>query len=920
MELEHEDKNWPFDQGGTTDEVARLRKQMWTAEFRPIPVRNADDSGPSPGKRPDGANWQVLARQNPPYAVEAPVSPAALNTGLLCDGLRPLDIDVEDEATAARIRMLALDMLGPGPVKTRSNSVKCTILYRAAEGEPRKLHRTGASHDSKTAGASMKIEVLGWGNQMVAYGLHETGVAIQWENNMGPGTGVVLADLAPVTEEQVERFLDAAGELIGATTQTRQMSLDETSVHPPRMQHHGAEAEPSDVARALNVIPNDGPADWNDWKRIGLAAYAATGGSWDGFDAFDSWSRKNPAYDARKTQQAWEEMRRSPPSNIGAGTLFFLARQARPDWQPSERLRDNASVATQSRLEMRLPQGFSLASDGVWFVDPHPKKEGDAEERWVCGPLKIIGECRDTNSYGWGVVVGWTDNSSVPHEAIVARRQLPSPDGGSSIAAMLEDGGLRCGDSRLLRKFFQGLHTDRKLRLVPTTGWHQDDAGYVYALPTGEVFGPTEHNVILDPQSRRVGDEVGQAGTLDEWQDQVAQYAVNNSRVAFFMSAAFAGTLLNVNAEPSGGIHLVGKSRSGKSTSLFAAASVWGKGTRKVMQWRATSNGLEAIAKASSDGVILLDEIGQANGKEAGDAIYMLANEGGKQRANVHGGARERVSWRAIMLSTGEIGLESKMNEANRSMATGLHVRLVNVEADAGVGLGAFEHLHDKASPAALADHLREASGRHYGVAIRKFLEDVSHLRANGDTELRDLVEGFRQQFREANVPPGADGQVESVAGRFSLIAAAGELATALGILPWPKDEALRAAGKCFAVWLSARGHSGAGEDEAAIKHVRRFVLSHGMTRFAPSDVPNEVIRDRIGWRRETQTGSAYLFHKDLWDQEVFKGAMIDPRRALEALNRANLLETNEGRLTFRMSIGGQKIRVVWVRPTIIED
>jgi hypothetical protein len=47
---------------------------------------------------------------------------------------------------------------------------------------------------------------------------------------------------------------------------------------------------------------------------------------------------------------------------------------------------------------------------------------------------------------------------------------------------------------------------------------------------------------------------------------------------------------------------------------------------------------------------------------------------------------------------------------------------------------------------------------------------------------------------------------------------------------------------------------------------------------------------------------------------------MIDPRRALEALNRANLLETNEGRLTFRMSIGGQKIRVVWVRPTIIED
>ena len=41
-----------------------------------------------------------------------------------------------------------------------------------------------------------------------------------------------------------------------------------------------------------------------------------------------------------------------------------------------------------------------------------------------------------------------------------------------------------------------------------------------------------------------------------------------------------------------------------------------------------------------------------------------------------------------------------------------------------------------------------------------------------------------------ATLPPQADGQVGRVAARFALVAAAGELATALEILPWPAGEA----------------------------------------------------------------------------------------------------------------------------------
>jgi putative DNA primase/helicase len=42
--------------------------------------------------------------------------------------------------------------------------------------------------------------------------------------------------------------------------------------------------------------------------------------------------------------------------------------------------------------------------------------------------------------------------------------------------------------------------------------------------------------------------------------------------------------------------------------------------------WRATSNGLEAVAEASNDALLYLDEIGQVRPQEAEEVAYMLAN------------------------------------------------------------------------------------------------------------------------------------------------------------------------------------------------------------------------------------------------------------------------------------------------------
>jgi hypothetical protein len=90
-------------------------------------------------------------------------------------------------------------------------------------------------------------------------------------------------------------------------------------------------ADPKLVAAGVAVIPNS-DLGWEEWKIMGMAIWRATGGSADGFAIFDEWSRKSGKYDAANTEQAWAQITRSPPTRIGAGTIFHHANKADPGW------------------------------------------------------------------------------------------------------------------------------------------------------------------------------------------------------------------------------------------------------------------------------------------------------------------------------------------------------------------------------------------------------------------------------------------------------------------------------------------------------------------------------------------------------------------------------------------------------------
>lgn len=301
------------------EQVASLRAQLWDAGFRPVAVLNHDHPDPKvAGKAPIGKNWGDLARQDPPDCITRPPVAHALNTGILTDGLRAIDIDVDDPEIAARCRSLVVQAFGEAPIRMRRNSSRCLILYRAATGAPSKV---------VVAGTRGKVEVLGKGQQFVAFGRHPTGADLEW---FPDAPGEETADALPaIAEDALFDVLDQLAPLIDGEPPRRTNGHDHAPGEP--------QADPLRIAAALNTIANTGPPDWEAWNRIGMAIWRATGGSEMGRDAWHAWSSRNSAYDPSETQRRWDHYFTSPPTEIGAGTLFHMARGQQQDVRPTEK-------------------------------------------------------------------------------------------------------------------------------------------------------------------------------------------------------------------------------------------------------------------------------------------------------------------------------------------------------------------------------------------------------------------------------------------------------------------------------------------------------------------------------------------------------------------------------------------------------
>ena len=551
--------------------------------------------------------------------------------------------------------------------------------------------------------------------------------------------------------------------------------------------------------------------------------------------------------------------------NITPQTLNLPKTGLKPKPQPKTKATEILnSYATTSEPEPELPEKFVLTDKGLYY---------DGNERiYICSPLRVVADTCDDENGQWGRLLEFEDKQNFKHSLPVPMSSL-SGDGAECRARLMDSGLIVSPNNRarqLLLQYILTANPKKHVLCVNQLGWHDD----AFVLPDETISANAAENKaekdFLLQNVDRTANKFRPSGSLTEWQDNIARFCVGNSRLMFAVCTAFAAAILPIAEEMSGGFHLHGTSSTGKTTALLVAGSVWGGDKRKgfLETWRATSNGLEAVAESHNHSLLLLDEISQVNPHEVGEIIYSLSNGFGKSRMNKNISARRKTEWNLLFFSSGEKTLEQIMQGIGQRLFGGQEARFINIEADANAGHGLFENLHGFPSSDVLAKVLSSASKKYYGAAIRDFLQKVC--------DNRDIVEkGIREArnvFASKLTFQDTSGEVYRVASRFALVTVAGILASQFGVTNWKPEEVLECGEKIFDEWLKTRGTHGSHDTAQGVKQVLSFIAQHGASRFQSVTDTTAKIQNRAGFKRESYEGQTeYLILPEIFEGELCK-------------------------------------------------
>lgn len=588
------------------------------------------------------------------------------------------------------------------------------------------------------------------------------------------------------------------------------------------------------------------------------------------------WNDYHQAHGLTKTQEAIMIACATPLTNSSQG-------QDASQKEEAEIVTLHPPHHNEEAKEQALPAGFEIKGERLCVWELVGRGDNVRQELVpISSPVQVLAETSDEHGRGYGRLLEWQDSAGRTRQWAMPVRSLV-PRNGEEVFTALLDAGLpfiELGHKRKLAEYLMACQPERRITCVERTGWH----GTAYVLPQ-ETIGLDAEGVILQTAGYAASDFT-ERGTLAEWQQEIAALAVGNSRLCFALSLAFAAPLLTLVGMEGGGFHLKGDSTDGKTTIMKVAASVYGNPDRYSQTWRATGNAIEGIASRRNDALLCLDELGELDGKEAGQMAYMLANGQGKGRSKQDGELRERKAWRLLFLSTGELSLEDHAASAGQRTQAGMEVRTIQISSDTGHH-GAFEWLHGMEDGRIFADTLKANAKRQHGTAFRALVEGLT---LDLDTH-RERLASEIQRLASELTPKGAGNQVGRAINRFALVAAAGELASRLGVTGWPEGEAIRAVRVCLKAWLVERGHLGNKEDSATLEQVRGFVTAHQYTRFADWFDANHRPVNMVGYRKTESDGVSFFVLPPGW-AEITKGR--DPKRAAHLCLEAGYLLTGK--------------------------
>ncbi|MGE8170579.1 DUF927 domain-containing protein [Pseudomonas putida] len=444
-------------------------------------------------------------------------------------------------------------------------------------------------------------------------------------------------------------------------------------------------------------------------------------------------------------------------------------------------------------------------------------------------------------------------------------------------------------------QFMEYLLDQRPAEVFATTcrpGWHESGA---FVLP-GRTIGSDKVRYQASAKGQNL---FSVRGSLEGWKVEVAAKCEGNPVLTLAIGCALAGPLLSLVGVLGGGVHLVGDSSSGKSLAQLIGSSVWGDPGIFAASWDMTKGGLEIEASSRNDTMLPLDEIKRADPKRVQEMAYSLANGQGKGTMTRDREARGKLSWRLLALSSGERSLSEHAAISGNAAHAGAELRMVDVNAGTRTHR-AFDELHGLEG-ADFHRQLTVAVGANHGHIGPAFVEKL--LASDDRPGLLEDFAGIRAQFVEDNAQAGR------VADRFAVIALAGEMAIAYGLLPWTPGTALADCQLLYGEWLSRVG-GGNAEDRQILAGILDFIDKHGSSRFSDVEdqTPDNKVFNRAGYWEVVGAKRLYLFNKSALTEAAHGHGLARVVKALEGAGALAKHDTDrDSRRTkkYRLPAGG---------------
>ena len=342
----------------------------------------------------------------------------------------------------------------------------------------------------------------------------------------------------------------------------------------------------------------------------------------------------------------------------------------------------------------RVPRGYAVDPTGVFKLTAS-QDGGTNSMRIATAPVFIVGRSHDVLTGGakrvlmWRTPAGWTQRpvdrgTLMNSQKLIGLADIEVPVTSSTSGQLVD----------WLAEFeAENMHRFESHQAASRMGWISQGGVKGFLLP--DVFytastGADDSGVeLLPPEGmEHLLEGWKPAGTWEEWLEAV-ELMKPFSPMWLALYASCAAPMLEILNSPSFVIDFNGETSSGKTTAMRVAASVWGRpgdnNPTAMYSWDSTKVYIERLSGFLANLPVILDETKRAKDtKLVRDVVYDFANGQGRGRGSI-GGARATVSWRSIMLTSGESAATSfSQDGGTRARVLSITGKPMGVNGEAG--------------------------------------------------------------------------------------------------------------------------------------------------------------------------------------------------------------------------------------------